>query len=125
MKIPFWNATITLYKRMETTENGKTKVFYKRHVLNRCFWRRGATRYLNDMDAVRSEEIICRVPDGQIAPEIGDFMFKGSVELADGDSRSLVQAMKDRHETGAMKVSSVSVNVGIGMPIPHYAARGS
>ena len=124
MKIPYWNTVVTLYKRMQTIENGKTKVLYERHVLRGCFWRRGATRFLNDMDASRVEEITCRVPGDMVAPEIGDFMFIGEVDIATPDGRSLAEAVKERNTAGAMKVSSVSLNAGIGTPIPHYAARG-
>lgn len=122
--IPFGNSTVTLIKRTETEKDGKTAVSYKRHILTGCSWKRSATRFLNDTDAVRREEITCRIPAGQIKPEIGDCLFLGELRLNVSNTKELSEALEKRRSGGAMRITSISDNTMPGLPLRHIAARG-
>lgn len=122
--IPFGNETVTLIKRVETVTDGKTAVSYKRYILTGCSWKRSATRFLNDTDAVRREEITCRIPAGQIAPEIGDCLFLGTPKLSISNAKTLSEALEKHRNGSAMRVTSISDNTRPGLPMPHVAARG-
>lgn len=121
--IPFGNETVTLIKRAETVVDGKTKVGYKKYILTGCSWKRSATRFLNDTDAVRREEITCRIPAGQMTPEIGDCLFLGTPRLSITNAKTLSEAM-EKHKGSAMRITSVSDNTRPGLPLRHIAARG-
>ena len=122
--IPFGNEIVTLIKRTETVINGKTAVSYSKHTLSGCSWRRRATRFLNDTDAMRREEITCRIPVGQIEPQVGDCLFLGRLDIAISDAKSLVDALEKHKSAGAMRITSISDNSRPGLPLRHIAARG-
>lgn len=122
--IPFGNAIVTLVKRIEKVTNGKTAVSYEKHTLTGCSWKKSATRYLNDTDAIRREEITCRVPEGQMMPEIGDCLFLGTPEFDATNAKTLSEALEKHRCTGAIRVTSISDNARPGMPMRHIAARG-
>lgn len=121
--IPFGNDTVTLIKRVETVVDGRTRVSYKKHILIGCSWKRSATRFLNDTDAVRREEITCRIPAGQMMPEIGDCLFLGTPKLTISSAKMLSEAL-EKHRGGAMRITSVSDNTRPGLPLRHIAVRG-
>lgn len=123
MRIPFGNETVTLIKRVETQVDGKTRVRFAKHILVGCSWHRSAARIMGATEAVRTEEITCRIPEGRIAPEIGDCLFLGSVPEKITGSAELAEALHAR-KGSAFRVNSISDNTGKGKPMPHYAARG-
>lgn len=124
MIFPMGNETVTLIMRVERVENGKTRVNYAKHMLHGCSWRQRLSRYLNDTDAVRSREITCRIPAGQMKPSPGDCLFLGTLEDTPGNSREIAEALERHASSGAFRIQSVADNARRGMPMPHYAARG-
>lgn len=123
--IPFGNETVTLIKRVESVQDGRTHVSYSKHTLTGCSWRMRATRYKYDMETVASAEVTCRIPYGQKAPDVGDALFLGKIKDVITDSKTLAEALEAHKSTGACKVTAVSDNTRAGLPLPHYAATGS
>lgn len=122
--IPFGNETVTLIKRVETVNNGKTAVSYSRHIIDRCSWRTVAITNRLDTQQVRSYEIVCRMPPG-IAPAPEDALFLGLIESTPESSVQLDDMILRHRSSGAFRVDRVSDNTRPGFPLPHYAARGA
>lgn len=122
--IPFGKDTITLIKRVETAEDGKTRTEYKRFVLRGCSWRSKAGWSQFDTEKHRNTEITCRIPSDQQRPDAGDYLFLGEIADKITDTRSLQAAIKAHAHTGVMEITSMSDNARPGMPLPHYAAWG-
>lgn len=125
MRIPFGNETVTLIRRLENIIDGKTHVYYERQVLHSCSWRRSTMRSIGDAETVYSAEIICRIPAGQCVPGMGDCLFLGDLQLDITSSRELAQALEAHSRGKAFRIASVVDNARSGLPLPHYAARGS
>ena len=77
MKIPFWNATITLYQRRETA-NGA--VDWVRSVHSGCFWQRKTLRSRNDGAEFANTASLCRIPEPWPVVNIGDIIVCGNVQ---------------------------------------------
>ena len=118
--IPFGNQTVTLLKRVEKQENGRTKVAHTAHVLTGCSWQRTAGWPQYDTEQRRTESVVCRIPSGNIAPAPGDYLFLGNIK-ADRDPAALMDAYR---ATGAVRITSVNDRTAPGTPLPHYVARG-
>lgn len=126
MSLPFGNETVTLVRRTETMDNGKTQVAYTSQTLTGCSWRRTARIIRNDNALISEESVVCRVPEGQAVPRAGDLMILGdvAVTVASGaDYQGLIEQY--RGGDGAFIVTSVKDNARSEMPMPHYAARGA
>lgn len=123
--IPFGNETVTLIKRVEKTVDGRTQVSYRRHVLSGCSWRRRTVWQRYDVETIAVEEITCRIPSGQTMPAAGDALFLGEISGTIADSKTLANAIEKYRATGACRIDSVADYTRPGMPMPHYAARGS
>ena len=122
--IPFGNETVTLVRRVEAKENGRTAVRYETAALTGCSWRRTQRWSREGEVLVPGEGITCRVPAGQTAPKSGDLMILGDVAVTvtgGADYNRLIEQYRD--SDGAFVVASVSDNNRPGMPMPHYAAR--
>lgn len=122
--IPFGHETVTLVRRSEAVENGKTLVTYFSVALTGCSWRRSARIIRNDSALISAESIVCRVPAGQTMPRAGDLMILGDVAVtvkSGADYQGLIEQYRD--SDGAFVVASVKDNARAGMPMPHYAAR--
>lgn len=122
--IPFGKHTVTLIRRTEVTEGGKTRAEYEKHILKGCSWRRKASWRGFDAERTLTEEITCRIPADQRKPNAGDCLFLGEIGEKITDSRSLSAALKAHREKGAFQITTVSDNTGAGIPMPHYAAWG-
>ena len=122
--IPFGNSTVTMIKRVEITENGKTKVGYKRYVLSGCSWKQKTIWRQIGTDMQLAAEVTCRIPLNQPAPVMGDYLFLGDVRLDITSVSSLNAAITLHRKTGVMRVASVANNALLGIPMPHIAARG-
>lgn len=123
--IPFGNNTVTLIQRVETKENGKTKVTHEKHVLSGCSWKQKTIwRQVSNAEMQRGTEITCKIPPDQTAPKTGDYLFLGDVDVDATSTASLNAAIAAHHHNGVMRVASVSNNALPGLPLPHITARG-
>lgn len=122
--IPFGNQTVTLIRRIENKDDGKTSVSFKRTALTGCSWRMKTIWQQVGTEMQRGTEITCRIPPGQIAPNVGDYLFLGNVRADISSISSLNAAIAAHRETGVMRAASVSNHTIAGNPIPHYAVRG-
>ena len=124
--IPFGNNIVTLVRRVETKENGKTKVTYAQHVISGCSWKHKTIwQQVENASMQRGTEIVCRIPADQIAPKTGDYLFMGCVDVDATSTASLNAAIAAHHDNGVMRVASVSNNALPGFPLPHITARGN
>ena len=122
--IPFGRDTVTLIKRVETVEDGRTRTEYAQFVLRGCSWRSKAGWSRFDTEKSRNTEISCRIPADQPRPDAGDYLFLGEIADEITDTRSLQAAMKAHRHTGVMEITSLSENTRPGTPLRHYAAWG-
>lgn len=74
--IPFWNSTITLYKKT-TAQDGV--VNWKRSVHSHCFWQRKAIRDRTDGAEFKNTGVVCRIPAPYPDVQIGDIIVQGSI----------------------------------------------
>lgn len=121
--LPFGTEEVTLLQWVEDVEDGRTRVHYSRHDLSGCSWRRRSVWTREGSRMVRSEEICCRIPAGQVVPRAGDVLFRGSLREPIEDSAALSALMEAQRETGAFRIASVADNTG-GAGLAHYAASG-
>ena len=119
--IPFGQESVTLYHREETADaQGRTTLTWRRILLDGCSWRHAARYSLSNAD-----EVVCRVPAGQMRPSVGDGMILGSVDDEVGSAVALAELLAAHRQQGrAFRVAAVNDNVRKGFPLAHYAARG-
>ena len=119
--IPLGREAVTLYHRVETTdEAGRTSFSWRRIWLDGCFWRHAARYSLSN-----AHEVVCRIPAEQQRPGIGDVMVLGRVKDLPQSALELCEVLeKYRKGDGAFRVAAVNENMRRGFPLAHYAARG-
>ena len=123
--IPFGNETVTLIRRVETAgEDGKTGISYTKHVITGCSWKKSTRWALIDTAKQLMVEIVCRVPAGQAVPAANDYLILGSVKEKISGTAD-IRAMRKKYKDGMMEIAYVSDNARSGMPMAHYACRGS
>lgn len=122
--IPIGYETVTLIRRVETSENNKTRVSYARSTMIGCSWRSTAQRIRIDNVIQLVPQVSCRVPASQPRPAAGDCLFLGVDVPEITDARSL-QAALDAAGANAMRVEAVSDRARPGMPMPHYLCTGA
>jgi hypothetical protein len=122
--IPFGNQMVTLIKRVESIDGGKTKVSYSRHLLIGCSWREKTSWYQAGTEMLRTTEITCRIPYDLPAPASGDYLFLGDVQI-ETDNVAGINKVLQAHSPRAFRVASVANNALSGFPLPHYIARGN
>ena len=122
--IPFGNETVTLVRRVEAKENGRTVVRYETAALTGCSWRRTQRWNREGEVLIPQEGITCRVPAGQTEPCAGDLMILGDVDVTVASGAEYQRLLEQyRASGGAFVVASVSDNARPGMPMAHYAVR--
>lgn len=122
--IPFGSETVTLVKRREAVEDGRTRVTYGSVRLTGCSWRR-TLRYNREGEVLAAYEgITCRVPAGQDIPQAGDLLILGDVDVGTVTGASYQRLIEQyRSADGAFVAASVADNSRPGMPLAHYAVR--
>ena len=131
--IPFGGETVTLVQRTEyeiepvkSVAGVKTGVAYDAYRLTGCSWRRTTRIIRSDNAIVTQEEVVCRIPATQTKPNVGDLLILGDIAVtvtSGADFQRLIEQY--RGTDGAFVVGSISDNARPGLPLPHYAARGS
>ena len=122
--IPFSGEQVTLIRRTETVENGKTRAVYTKVYLSGCSWRRTDTMVLNGNSVQGSETTTCRIPAGQAQPKAGDLLIYGRYEpevTSAADFKRISDELKA--DGGAFVIANVTDNTKNGAPLPHYKAR--
>lgn len=116
--IPFGNETVTILHR--------SGAGYVRGVLTNCSWRSAKVRSANGTAVAKSEDTTCRIPAGQIMPDVGDVLILGEVEAAAGSEIELVRLLDGMRRDGvrAIRVTQVRDNSRCA-PMPHYAVTGA
>lgn len=119
--IPFGRERVTLFHRVETTgADGRSLLTWQRMWLDGCSWRHAARYSLSNAD-----EVVCRVPVGQMRPSVGDGMVLGSVNDEVESAVALAELLEEYRLQGrAFRVAAVNDNMRSGFPLAHYAARG-
>lgn len=119
--IPFGREAVTLYHREEQTDAaGRTHQTWRRILLDGCSWKHAAKYSLSN-----AREVVCRIPAGQMRPDIGDAMVLGHVSDEADSALALFAIMeKYREHPGAFRVAAINDNMRTGFPLPHYAVRG-
>ena len=118
--LPIAGQVVTLYKRKQTTANGRTTERYVRHILTGCSWRRVTRDSMADGAILRRNEVVCRIPIGQQMPDTGDLLILGVANAKTATARELAALSKVGDD--AFIASSVADNTRA--PLPHYCARG-
>lgn len=122
--LPFGTENVTLVRRVEEAADGRRRVRYAKHALNGCSWRRRSIWRQNGACMERGEEIVCRMPVGQVAPCPGDWLFRGALDEDIVSSAELSAALEAHRSAGAFRIASVTDNATDAALLPHYAARG-
>jgi hypothetical protein len=116
--IPFGGENLTLLKRVETRKDRRTHVSYEKHLLTGCSWRMKSEWSRIDAEMRCTRVVVCRIPRQTVAPDVGDYLFRGDVNT-DSDPAALLETYKS---TGAFQIASVGDYTNPGM-LPHYVAR--
>lgn len=114
--LPFGTHTATLYHR----ENGA----YKRYRINGASWKQTDVRSVSDNALFHAVETVCRIPENQQKPFIGDLLVKGNCSKEVTNDIEIVRLRESVISSGgsAFRVKSVKDNTDA--PLPHYAASG-
>lgn len=88
-------------------------------------WQQRAVRAIANRDAELSDETTCRIPAGNVVPDPGDVIVLGTCSESAADDIALTALLEKYRPQGAFRVQSVADNARPGMPLAHYAARGS
>lgn len=123
MRIPYWDATITLYQR-QADENGA--VSWKRSVFKNCFWQRKAIRDRTNGAEFGMLSAVCRMPAPYPEVRIGDIIVCGSVEdeIDEYTSGRRSTDLLDKYAGNSMLVSDVHHNVRKITGMDHLYAGG-
>lgn len=122
--LPFGTEKLTLVQRVEEAADGRRRVHYAKHVLSGCSWRRRSIWRQNGACMERSEEIVCRMPVGPVAPCPGDWLFRGALDEDIESSAELSAALVAHRSAGAFRIASVTDNATDAALLPHHAVRG-
>ena len=114
--IPFGNQTVTLFHKANST--------YTRYVLSNCSWRQKNIRIVSDGAVIRTVETVCRIPNGQQKPTVGDLLVLG-VNNATVSNDVDASRMRDSvNSSGGAAFRAQSVKDNTNAPIPHFCAAG-
>lgn len=123
--IPFGNQTVTLYHRTRTAgEDGRSRDVWARYTLKGCSWREIAAQSMEGNAVRGTVQTVCRIPAGQMKPQVGDVLIFGAVSAEIASAKELNALLEQHRDGGAFRVESVANNAGSGVPLPHYVARG-
>ena len=140
----WWDTTITIFNKYE---DAQTQIItWYRTVLDNCFWKNDFQRLKMGDVEVRTDSIICRIPENSKFLEKqnwdkvpndkmnnhftiaqGDIIIRGNVdeeinEYASGKrSSDIIEKYKWQ---GCMIVDRVTIDTGIGRGLPHYHVLG-
>lgn len=115
--IPFGNKTVTLYHR----ENGK----YTAYALGGCSWTQKRVRTISDGAIVASLETVCRIPNDQQKPAVGDLLVLGSSD-AKAENDIAISRLRDSVNLSggsAFRVQTVKDNECTALA--HFCATGA
>lgn len=140
----WWNKTITVYNKFKDPQTQIIRWY--RTVLNNCFWQNNFQRFKMGDVEVKSDSILCRIPENgsfkekhlwvKIPNDLmgnyftlaqGDVVILGEVEdeineYQNGSrSSDVVAKYKDQ---GCMVIDKFSNNTGLGLGLPHYHIEG-
>ena len=140
----WWSDTVTIFNKYEDSQTGIIRWY--RTVLDNCFWKNEFQRLKMGDIEVKTDTIICRIPESFSFLEKylwvdipndrmsdyftlaqGDIIIKGNIdedidEYTSGRrSSDILQKYKDY---GCMVIDRVSINTGVGRGIPHYHVEG-
>lgn len=99
--LPFGTEELTLVQRVEEAADGRRRVRYAKHVLSGCSWRRRSVWRQNGACMEHGEEIVCRMPVGEVAPCPGDWLFRGALDEDIVSSADLSAALEANRSAGA------------------------
>ena len=122
--IPLGNKTVTLIKRNKSTTGGKLHTTYSKHYLKNCSWISAARWVLYGDEKRLVPEIVCRIPAGGVVPQADDYVFLGAIKETIATTEDIRRAMAN-HRGAAIQVQYVADNAHSGLPLAHYACRGS
>lgn len=115
--VPFGNQTVTLFHKANGT--------YIKYTLSNCSWRQKDVRAVSDGVVFHTVETVCRIPEDQQKPIVGDLMILGTTfETASNDIE--ISRLRDSVNSSggaAFRVSIVKDNTNA--PIPHFCAQGA
>ena len=114
--LPFGTNTVTLYHKQNGT--------YKRYRITGASWNQKDVRSASDNALFHAVETVCRIPEKQQKPFIGDLLVKGNCSSEATSDIEIVRLRESVISSGgnAFRVQSVKDNTDA--PLPHYAASG-
>ena len=123
MKIPYWDSTITLYRK-QTAGNGE--VTWSRSVHHGCFWKRTVIRDRQNGAEFKIADTVCRIPAPYPDVRIGDIIIHGSVTDAINEYVSGARSVDllKKYAGLSMLVSDVHQNPRKILGIDHLYAGG-
>lgn len=116
--LPFGNDTVTVLHRV----SGES---WTPCVVLGASWGQQSAYSITSGDAVHIETTVCRIPAGNIVPDPGDVIVLGTCTESAENDIELAKLLEKYRPQGAFRVQSVADNARPGMPLAHYAARGS
>lgn len=140
----WWNQDITIYNKYEDTTT--QIVTWYRTNLSKCFWKNNIQKLTLGQETIETNSIICRIPKNDAFIEKyewlklpndqmtnyftlgeGDLIIKGTVsdtidEYTKGSRSSDLKAKYK--DLGCLEINNISINIGNGVGMEHYLARG-
>ncbi len=115
--IPFGNQTVTLFHKA----NGA----YIKYTLSNCSWRQKDVRTVSDGVIFHAVETICRVPEGQRKPAVGDLMVLGTTRASASNDIEISRLRDSVNSSGGAAFRVAMVKDNTNAPVPHFCAQGA
>ena len=132
----FWDKTITVYNRYETTDNS---IIWVRTVLANCFVKNIGTQKLTQEMVATSNTMRVRIPQNNLFVEskewtpangftlqIGDIIVNGEVdfEIEEYTDGYTANDLLEKYKGYCLTINQVTIDTGTYLTCPHYNVLG-